>query len=186
VSRRAAAGALLVLLVAVHAAAPEEDAGLAPYVATPQAVVDAMLALAQVSADDIVYDLGSGDGRIIVTAAWRYGARGVGLDIDERLVELARTNARRLGVSHRAEFRQQDVMTADLSAATVVTLYLLSEANLKLRPKLLTELGPGTRIVSHRFGMGDWLPADSRVVETDGGTSHTIYLWRIDGKDAKP
>lgn len=157
---------------------------LAPYVPTPHDVVDRMLALAGVTADDVVYDLGSGDGRILIAAARIHGARGVGLDIDPRRIEEARANARAAGVAHLVEFRQQDVMTADVSEATVVTLYLLSSANALLRPLLTRQLRPGARIVSHAFSMGPEWPAD-RVERftNDQGDEVTLYLWRADGQE---
>ncbi|MBW4644711.1 MAG: class I SAM-dependent methyltransferase [Goleter apudmare HA4340-LM2] len=145
-----------------------------PYVPTPQPVVDAMLTLAQVKKDDIVYDLGSGDGRIPITAAQKYGARSLGIDINPERVKEANANLQKAGVGDLVEFRQQDLFETDLSKASVVTLYLLPEINLKLRPKLFQELKPGTRVVSHAFDMGDWKP--EKVQEVDG---KTIYLWII-------
>lgn len=158
---------------------PQEDGLLAPYVATPQEVVDRMLELAEVRKDDVVYDLGSGDGRIVITAARRYGARGIGFEIDPNLVQLSRDNARRAGVSTLAEFRLRDVMTVDLSPASVVTLYLFHEANLSLRPRLLSQLRPGSRVVSHDFHMGDWVPDRVERLRDDAGKDHTLFLWRI-------
>ena len=155
---------------------------LAPYVPSPPDVVDRMLALANVTKDDVVYDLGCGDGRIPIAAARTYGARGVGLDIDPRRIEEARANARAAGVEHLVEFKQQDVLTADVSGATVVTLYLLTSSNLKLRPLLTRQLKPGARIVSHAFSMGSGWPAD--VVDrftTSLGDEITLYLWKADG-----
>jgi len=155
---------------------------LAPYVPSPPDVVDRMLALAAVTRDDVVYDLGSGDGRIPIAAARSYGARGVGLEIDARLVDRARANARTAGVEHLVEFHQQDVLTADISAATVVTLYLLSSSNAALRPMLTRQLRPGTRIVSHAFSMGPAWPADRTERVTSAlGDEITLYLWRVDG-----
>lgn len=145
-----------------------------PYVPTPEPVVAEMLRLANVAEDDVIYDLGSGDGRIVITAARNYGARGVGIDIDPTLVEAANDNARQAGVADRAQFVQQDLFETDISEASVVTLYLLPEVNLRLRPKLLEELQPGTRIVSHAFDMGDWEP--EQVVQVDG---RTIYYWVV-------
>ncbi|MBD2213193.1 class I SAM-dependent methyltransferase [Nostoc linckia FACHB-104] len=145
-----------------------------PYVPTPQPVVDAMLKLAKVNGNDLIYDLGSGDGRIPITAAQKYGARGVGIDIDPQRVQEAKQNLQSAKVGDRVEFRQQDLFQTDLSKASVVTLYLLPDINLKLRPKLLQELKPGTRIVSHAFDMGDWKP--QQVQEVDG---KTIYLWIV-------
>jgi tRNA G37 N-methylase Trm5 len=123
---------------------------------TPQEVVEDMLRLANVRKGDVLYDLGSGDGRIPVTAARLYGVRGVGIDIDPERIREAQENAKRNGVESLVKFRQQDLFEADFREATVVTLYLLPDLNLKLRPRLLAELKPGTRIVSHQFDMGDW------------------------------
>jgi SAM-dependent methyltransferase len=152
------------------------------YVPTPEAVVNKMLELAKVTKDDVIYDLGSGDGRIVITAAQKFGAKkGVGIEIDPNLVKKSQENAKTAGVSNRVEFRQQDLFTTDLSEATVVTLYLLPELNVRLRPKLFKELKPGTRIVSHDFDMGDWKP--EQVVKVDGGArEHTVYFWRIPEK----
>ena len=157
----------------------DESVWLAPYVATPQEVVDRMLEMAEVRPTDVVYDLGSGDGRIVITAAKRYGARGVGFELDEKLVRRAQDNARRAGVTSLVEFRQQDVMTVDLSPATVVTLYLLQDVNLKLRPIILSQLPLGARVVSHKFHMGDWRPDRTEKIQATSGDVHTLYLWRI-------
>lgn len=143
-----------------------------PYVPTPETVVEKMLELAQVGPEDVVYDLGSGDGRIVITAAKKYGARGLGVDIDPELIKQARENANNAGVSDRVEFREGNLFEMDLSNASVVTLYLLQSLNMKLRPKLLAELKPGTRIVSHSFDMGDWKPLQE--VEIEG---RKIYYW---------
>ncbi len=145
-----------------------------PYVPTPQRVVDRMLELAEVTADDVVYDLGSGDGRIVIRAATEYGARGVGIEIDSALVRKARRNAEEAGVADRVAFRQGDLFEADISEATVVTLYLLPSVNLKLRPKLFEELAPGTRVVSHDFDMDEWEHEDRVEVGNDA-----IFLWTI-------
>ena len=153
---------------------------LAPYVVTPPDLVEEMLRVAGVRKDDLVYDLGSGDGRIVIEAARRYGARGVGIELDPELVRRARENARRANVSHLVEFRQQDVMTIDLSPATVVTLYLSREANLKLRPHLLTQLRPGARVVSHEFDMGNWQPSSILRVRDELSGLRTLYIWRIE------
>ena len=158
---------------------PEDTFWLAPYVATPQEVVDRMLEMAEVRPTDVVYDLGSGDGRIVITAAKKYGARGVGFELDEKLVRRAQDNARRAGVTSLVEFRHQDVMTVDLSPATVVTLYLLQDANLRLRPIILSQLPLGARVVSHKFHMGDWRPDRTEKVQATSGDVHTLYLWRI-------
>jgi ubiquinone/menaquinone biosynthesis C-methylase UbiE len=145
-----------------------------PYVPTPEKVVERMLEIANVGPNDLVYDLGSGDGRILIAAAKKHGARGVGIDIDPDRIREARANARSAGVSDRVEFREGDLFKTDLSQASVVTLYLLSSVNLQLRPKLLSELKPGTRIVSHAFDMGDWKPLK---VEKVG--SSTVYYWVV-------
>ncbi len=151
----------------------------APYVPTAQSVVNKMLEVADISSDDVVYDLGSGDGRIPITAAKKYGARGVGIEIDSALIERARANARDAGVADKVEFRRGDLFKADLSEATVVALYLWPEINIKLRPKLLRELDPGDQIVSHDFRMGDWPP--EREVEAGKGNTgwETVYLWTV-------
>ncbi len=151
---------------------------LAPFVPTPQDVVQRMLSLADVKSGDVVYDLGSGDGRLVIAAA-KLGARGVGIDIDPQRIEESRANAKAAGVSDKVEFRLQDALEADVSDATVVTLYLLSSSNAKLRPKLTAQLKPGARIVSHQFGMGDWEPAKVETFTDSNGTSRTLYLWTI-------
>lgn len=154
---------------------------LAPYVPTPQEVVDRMLELAEVTANDVVLDLGCGDGRIPITAAVKYGARGIGVDIDPIRVAESRANAIRAGVEHLVEFREQDALQVDASKVTVVTLYLLSSSNLKLRPILTRQLAPGSRIVSHAFSMGDWeAETVDRFTDANGNT-RTLYLWHTDG-----
>lgn len=150
---------------------PDSDV---PYVPTPEPVVDRMLEMADVDENDVVYDLGSGDGRIVIRAAEKYGARGVGVEIDPQRIKEARKNAREAGVSDRVEFRQGDLFKADVSEATVVTLYLLPSVNLKLRPKLFEELEPGTPVVSHDFDMDEWEPEET--VEMNGDT---VYRWTI-------
>ncbi len=159
-----------------------DAAHLAPYVPTPQEVVDRMLQLGGVGKGDVVYDLGCGDGRIPITAAKRFGARGVGVDIDPQRIAEANANAKKEGVSHLVTFRLQDAMTTDVSEATVVTLYLLSASNLKLRPILTKQLEPGARIVSHSFSMGDWQPDKVDTFVDTSGTTRTLYLWKTDGK----
>lgn len=144
------------------------------YVPTPTSVVNEMLRLANVTSNDIVYDLGSGDGRIVIAAARDRGARGIGIDINPERIREANENARKAGVSDRVQFRQQDLFQTNFSDATVVTLYLLQDLNVKLRPQLLSQLKPGTRIVSHAFDMGEWKP--QQVVEVDG---RTIYYWVV-------
>jgi len=145
-----------------------------PYVPTPMKVVDAMLDLAQVTKNDLVYDLGCGDGRIVVRAAQRFGCRGVGVDLDPQRVAEARANAKKAGVAQLTQFEVGDVFEFDIAPATVVTMYLLPGINLQLRPRLLKELRPGTRIVSHDFDMGDWTP--QRHVDVDRSR---IYLWTV-------
>ncbi len=172
----------LLLLALGQSLAPAAQS-LAPYVPTPHDVVDRMLALATVTRDDVVYDLGSGDGRIPIAAARTYGARGVGLDIDSRRIEESRANAVAAGVAGLVEFRQQDVLTADLSEATVVTLYLLSSSNAALRPILTRQLRPGARIVSHAFSMGPTWPAEHvERFTSEHGDEITLYLWKADGE----
>ncbi|HRO27386.1 MAG TPA: class I SAM-dependent methyltransferase, partial [Luteimonas sp.] len=145
------------------------------YVPTPEAVVEAMLKLAAVDGNDVLYDLGSGDGRIPIAAAKQFGTRGVGIDIDPVRVREANANARAARVTDLVSFRQQDLFESDFSEATVVTLYLLPALNLKLLPKLRAELRPGTRIVSHAFDMGEeWEPEQTREID-----SSTIYLWTV-------
>jgi trans-aconitate methyltransferase len=144
------------------------------YVPTPQPVVDAMLKMANVKKGDVLYDLGSGDGRIPITAAKRYGVRAVGIDIDPERIAEANENAKKAGVTNLVTFRNADLFTSDFSEASVVTLYLLDSLNEKLRPKLLSELKPGTRIVSHAFRMGDWEP--QKTQEVDG---RMIYFWTV-------
>ena len=171
---------MLRLLAAAFAAFAFLPAALArdvPFVPTPERVVAKMLELAKVGPGDVVYDLGSGDGRIVITAAKKHGARGVGIDIDPERVREARDNAKRAGVADRVEFREGDLFKASISEATVVTIYLLSGINMKLRPKLLAELKPGTRIVSHAFDMGDWKPVETHKV----GTS-TVHYWVVPDK----
>ena len=155
---------------------------LAPYVPTPQEVVDRMLALANVQKNDFVVDLGCGDGRIPVTAARKYGARGLGVDIDPVRIEEANANAKAAGVTHLVEFKLQDALKTDVTNATVVTTYLLSQSNLRLRPIITKQLKPGSRIVTHSFSMGDWAPAKTETFNDDTGRSRTIYLYLADGK----
>jgi SAM-dependent methyltransferase len=146
-----------------------------PYVPTPQNVVDRMLQMARVGKNDLLYDLGCGDGRLVVTAARKYGARGIGIDLDPQRIKEAKANARKAGVSDKTEFTVGDLFATDLSEATVVTLYLLNSVNRKLRPQLWKQLKPGTRVVSHAFDMGDdWPPEKTEVVE-----GSTIYYWTI-------
>lgn len=155
-----------------------------PYVPTPASVVMEMLKVGNVTASDVVYDLGSGDGRLVITAVQRFGAkRGVGVEINPGLVTKSNENAQKVGVSDRVQFFQQDLFKTDFREASVVTLYLLPKINLELRPKLLSELKPGTRVVSHAFGMGDWRP-DRTVLVQDGSRPRTIYFWVIPARVA--
>jgi predicted O-methyltransferase YrrM len=147
-----------------------------PYLPTPQVVVEEMLKMAQVKGDDVLYDLGSGDGRIVITAAQKLGTRGVGVEMDPQRIQEANENAQKAGVGDRVQFLQQDLFQTDLSEATVVTLYLLPELNKKLRPRLLSQLKPGTRIVSHEFDMGEWKP--QRVVVVQGPQQGEEMLYR--------
>ncbi|HWS89341.1 MAG TPA: class I SAM-dependent methyltransferase [Pyrinomonadaceae bacterium] len=152
----------------------------APFVPSTDEITEAMLELADVTKDDVVYDLGSGDGRVVITAAQKYGARGVGVEIDTRLVRESRENARKAGVADRVRFIRQDLFKTDISRATVVTLYLRPEVNLRLRPKLLRELKPGARVVSNTFDMGDWVPNKKQAVGLE-----SIYYWLIPPKPAR-
>lgn len=156
---------------------------LAPYVPTPNDVAERMLALAQVGKNDVVYDLGCGDGRLVILAAKKYGARGVGIDIDPDRIAESRANAKAAGVENLVTFELQDAMTANVSEATVVTLYLLSSSNLKLRPRLTRQLRPGARIVSHSFSMGDWRPDKVDTFVDANGSTRTLYLWRADRRE---
>jgi SAM-dependent methyltransferase len=177
------AGALLLasaspatLLLATSAEARSENAPPldVPYVPTPMPVVDAMLDMARVTTEDILYDLGCGDGSIVVRAASRFGCKGVGVDLNPDRVAEARAHAASHKVTGRTRFEVGDVFEFDFSPATVVTMYLLPSVNLKLRPRLLKELKPGTRIVSHDFDMGDWAPEATR----DSGRSR-LFLWTV-------
>src|ERR671935_480144 len=166
--------ALLLSAVAAAATAQSQQPDVI-FVPTPQEVVDAMLKLANVHQGDVLYDLGSGDGRIPVTAAKRYGIRAYGIDIDPQRIQEANENAKKNGVTHLVQFRREDLFKTNFKEATVVTLYLLPDLNVKLRPRLLAELKPGTRVVSHQFDMGTWKP--DKKVELSAG--RTIYLWTI-------
>lgn len=166
--------------VLLAAFAAQDPPHLAPFFTTPPEVVDRMLALAQITQADVVYDLGSGDGRIPIAAARTFGARGVGIEIDPVRIEESRLNARAAGVSHLVEFRLEDAMAADVRDATVVTLYLLSSSNAKLRPRLQEQLRPGARVVSHAFSMGpEWPPDKVEQFRTASGDTVTLYLWVV-------
>lgn len=174
--------ALAFALITVGSAAHGADASV-PYVPTPQNVVDRMLQIGKVAAGDYLIDLGSGDGRIVVTAAAKHGARGFGVDLNPTRIEEANENARKAGVVDKVAFYQRDLFETDLTQASVITMYLLPRVNLELRPKLL-ELKPGTRIVSHDFNMGDWKPEHHEEIDASGkyggsGGRSDIYLWII-------
>jgi SAM-dependent methyltransferase len=175
--KRSTVSGLIGLLLLAGGCAPHPGAD-APFLVTPPEVVDQMLTLARVGPADVVYDLGSGDGRLVIAAARDFRARAVGIEIDPKLVAQSREYARRAGVESRTTFVEQDLFHADLSAATVVTLYLTREVNLRLRPKLERELPPGARIVSFNFDLGDWEPASMLRVDIDGRTT-PVYLWVV-------
>ena len=169
--------ALIATLVAPAAAQQAPAPVRSPdviFVPTPQEVVEAMLKLAKVGANDVVYDLGSGDGRIPITAAKMFGARGVGIDIDPQRIREATENLKQAGVGEKVRFLNQDLFTTNIGEATVVTLYLLPSLNLKLLPKLNAELKPGTRVVSHAFDMGDIKP--QQTINVNG---RTVYMWTV-------
>ena len=170
---------LLVLLVAVVGCGgvPTGSPGIL-FVGTPEQVGIEMLKLAGATRDDVVYDLGSGDGRLVIAAARHFGARGVGVELDAKLVQDSRESALRAGVADRAQFLWQDIFKVDVAPATIVALYLSPRLNLELRPKLLRELRPGARIVSHDFDMGDWRP--DRTLRATGPTrEHALHLWIV-------
>jgi SAM-dependent methyltransferase len=176
---RNVSGYSLVLLAAILAplASAQSQPARAPdvpYVPTSNNVVQAMLKLAGVTNMDVVYDLGCGDGRIVITAAQQFGARGVGIDINPARIQEANANAKQAGVTDKVRFEEKDLFEADIKEASVVTLYLLSSVNMRLRPKLLADLKPGTRVVSNTFDMGDWKP--DREEEIDG---RRIMLWTV-------
>lgn len=181
------AAAALVLLLALFLLAPggpvphaEEVKLDAPYYPTPQAIVDKMLDIAEVREGDYVIDLGSGDGRIPITAAKRYGTKGMGVDINPVRVQEAKANAVNARVQDKVEFKQQNLFETDISKATVLTLYLMPRVNMELRPRILAELKPGTRVVSHAFDMGDWKPDRKVIVE-----GRTIYMWVVPEKSQR-
>jgi len=161
-----------------------------PYVPTTEEAVRAMLKLADVKKADIIYDLGCGDGRIVIAAAKTYGARGVGIDIDPDRIQEARENAKKAGVENLVRFEENDLFQANFREATVVTLFLLPSINLKLRPKLLQDLKPGTRVVSNTFNMGTWRPEKEQSLpgaddDEIGSLSHKFFLWKIPRRDGK-
>jgi SAM-dependent methyltransferase len=160
-----------------------------PYVPTTEQAVEEMLKLAKVTKSDVVYDLGCGDGRIVIAAAKKYGARGVGIDINPVRIGEAKENAKRAGVENLVRFEENDLFKADIHEATVVSLFLLPNINLKLRPKLLQDLKPGTRVVSNTFDMGDWkAEQESQLSDSDEGyssLSHKFFLWTIPAKSGR-
>jgi SAM-dependent methyltransferase len=174
------AAMLSAALAAAQTAQPRREPDV-PYVPTTEQAVEAMLKLADVKKTDVVYDLGCGDGRIVIAAAKKFGARGVGIDINPVRINEAKANARKAGVENLVHFEENDLFQADIHEATVVTLFLLSSVNLKLRPKLLQDLKPGTRVVSNTFDMGDWKP--EKEVNVDGAESYylsrKLYLWTV-------
>jgi SAM-dependent methyltransferase len=174
---RLLAGLALVLCAAPAQSREPKHPPDVPFVPTTNPVVEAMLKLAGVHKGDLVYDLGCGDGRIVIMAAKQFGAHAVGVDINPERIDEANANAKKEGVERMVKFVENDLFDADIHTATVVTLYLLPDVNLKLRPKLLKELKPGTRVVSHSFDMGDWKPEKEQTVE-----GATIYLWTIPAK----
>ena len=181
------AGMLFVAVVAAQNAQPRREPDV-PYVPTTETAVQAMLKLADVKKTDVVYDLGCGDGRIVITAAKNLGARGVGIDINPVRIKEAKENARKAGVENLVRFEENDLFQANIQEASVVTLFLLPEVNLKLRPKLLQDLKPGTRVVSNTFDMGDWKPDKEATVgapEEQTYLSHRLYLWVVPSRGGK-
>jgi tRNA G37 N-methylase Trm5 len=156
-----------------------QEGKIVPYVPTPQEVVDRMLELAEVKKGDVVYDLGSGDGRIVVTAAQKYGVRAIGFEIDPQRIKESHENIKKAGVEKLVEIRRQDIRTVDLSGATVLTMYLLPEVNLMIRPNIWKQMKPGARIVSHDFDMGDWKPLKTEHIKDASGWDHALYLWHV-------
>ncbi len=168
--------ALVQQIKPVHA----QEGKIVPYVPTPQEVVDRMLELAEVKKGDVVYDLGSGDGRIVVTAAKKYGVKAIGFEIDPQRIKESHENIKKAGVENLVEIRQQDIRTVDLSGASVLTMYLLPEVNLMIRPNIWKEMKPGSRVVSHDFDMGDWKPLKTEHIKDSTGWEHTLYLWHVE------
>jgi precorrin-6B methylase 2 len=160
--------------------AAAQEGKIVPYVPTPQEVVDRMLELAQVKKGDVVYDLGSGDGRIVVTAAKKYGVKAIGFEIDPERIKESHENIKKAGVGQLVEIRQQDIRTVDLSQASVLTMYLLPEVNLMIRPNIWKHMKPGSRVVSHDFDMGDWKALKTEHIKDGSGWDHTLYLWHVE------
>jgi tRNA G37 N-methylase Trm5 len=173
--------AVLAQPVAINLKAVQAQEGkIVPYVPTPQEVVDRMLELAQVKKGDVVYDLGSGDGRIVVTAAKKYGVKAIGFEIDPQRIKESHENIKKAGVENLVEIRQQDIRNVDLSAASVLTMYLLPEVNLMIRPNIWKQMKPGSRVVSHDFDMGDWKPLKTEHIKDGASWDHTLYLWHVE------
>jgi SAM-dependent methyltransferase len=194
ISKRLVPSCLLFTVLTVTVAAAQSTEARhkpdVPFVPTTEQAVDAMLKLADVKKSDTVYDLGCGDGRIVIAAAKNFGAHAVGIDIDPVRIREANENARKAGVQSIVKFIEQDLFQADFHAATVVTLFLLPQVNLKLRPKLLQDLQPGTRIVSNTFDMGDWKPDKEFTVGSDSGDddmylSKKLFLWTVPARGSK-
>jgi tRNA G37 N-methylase Trm5 len=171
--------------LAQAARANDEGKKIVPYVPTPQEVVDRMLELAQVKKGDVVYDLGSGDGRIVVTAAKKYGVKAIGFEIDPERIKESHENIKKAGVGNLVEIRQQDIRTVDLSQASVLTMYLLPEVNLMIRPNIWKQMKPGSRVVSHDFDMGDWKPLKTEHIKDNSSWDHTLYLWHVEAGKKK-
>ncbi|MBA3973301.1 MAG: SAM-dependent methyltransferase [Candidatus Solibacter sp.] len=191
-TRKTFASALLASLLLVSSAfaqeaKPKKDPDV-PYVPTTERAVEEMLKLANIKSTDVLYDLGCGDGRIVVTAAKKYGTRGVGIDINPVRIQEARENAKKNGVEHLVRFEEGDLFEAKISDATVVTLFLLPSVNLKLRPKLMADLKPGARVVSNTFDMGDWKAEKETALDDqddeDTYLSHKFFLWTIPQRSA--
>ncbi len=177
--KHAAAALVLAALAAAQSSSPRRTPEV-PFVPSPEGVVQGMLKLAGVTSSDTVYDLGCGDGRIVITAAKTYGAHAVGVDINPERVAEARENAKKAGVENLVRFEENDLFEADIHPATVVTLYLLPDVNRRLRPRLMEQLKPGVRVVSHSFDMGDWKPDREETVD-----GRHIYLWTIPDKNGE-
>jgi SAM-dependent methyltransferase len=182
------ASLLLVSSASAQQAKPKKDPDV-PYVPTTERAVEEMLKLANIKSSDVIYDLGCGDGRIVVTAAKKYGIRGVGIDINPVRIQEARENAKKNGVEHLVRFEEGDLFEAKISDASVVTLFLLPSVNLKLRPKLMADLKPGTRVVSNTFDMGDWKAEKETALDDqddeDTYLSHKFFLWTIPQRGAR-
>jgi tRNA G37 N-methylase Trm5 len=180
-TRRSGLFALIALILSIPAPALQAQEGkIVPYVPTPQEVVDRMLELAAIKKSDVVYDLGSGDGRIVVTAAKKYGVRAIGFEIDPQRIKESQENIKKAGVEKLVEIRQQDIRTVDLAPASVLTMYLLPEVNLMIRPNIWQQMKPGSRVVSHDFDMGDWKPLKIEHVKDASNWDHTLYLWHVE------